>query len=143
MSLKLTEMAQNWIIFTPYAFIKNLIYLRDSYVKFMGKNKVGNTMWPKLWNLIGQKRQNSFQKTHSENFFVSIRRTGKQASKHLASSFPFLDFYILSSLLSCYFSGISCTFHFGKMFNGFLALQFSCILVRLSEGMILFAVASN
>ena len=35
-----------------------------------------------------------------------------QASKHLASSFPFSDFYILSSLLSSYFSGISCTLNF-------------------------------
>ena len=77
----------------------------------------------------------------------------KQANKHLVSSFPFSYFYILPSLLGCYFSGISCTFHFGQMFNGFLtstfdfywslALQFSCITVRLSEGRFLFAVASD
>ena len=43
---KLTKMVQNWIIFTPYGFIKNLrlIHARDSHVKFTGKNKVSNTM---------------------------------------------------------------------------------------------------
>ena len=38
------------------------------------KKKVANSMWPKLPGLIGQKQQNSFQQTHMENFFVSIRR---------------------------------------------------------------------
>ena len=63
MLLKLTEMQRNWIVFTPYGFINNLrhINLRDSHVKFMGKNKVSNTMWAKLCGLIGQKQQNSFQ----------------------------------------------------------------------------------
>ena len=75
---------------------------------------------------------------------IPLSVSGKQASKHVASSFPFSDFQILSSLLICCFSGISCTFHFGQMVNGFvtstfdfycsLALQFSCITVRLSEG---------
>ena len=32
--------------------------------------------------------------------------------------FPSQIFYIFSSLLGCYFSEISCTFHFGQMFNG-------------------------
>ena len=74
-----------------------------------------------------------------------------QASKHLVSSFPFSDFQILSSLLCCYFSEISRTFYFEQMFNGFLgsnfgfycslALQFSCITVRISEGRFLFAVS--
>ena len=75
---------------------------------------------------------------------IPLSVTGKQASKHLASTFPFSHFYILSSCLDCYFSWISCTFHFGQMSNGFLTstfnfywslvLQFSCIMVRLSEG---------
>ena len=135
---------------SPYGFIKNLpqIHLRDNHVKFTGKNKVGNTTWEKLRSLIGQKQQNSFQWTHRENFFVSIRRAGEQASQHLAPSFPFSDFYILSSLLGCYFSGTSCPFHFGQMFNGFLtgtfnfywslALQLSCTTIRLSEAGIFF-----
>ena len=84
-------------------------------------------------------------------FILSV--SGEQASKHLVCSFPFSDFNILSCLLGCYFSGIYCTFNFGQMFNGFLtstsdfysslALQFSCIIVRLSEGRFLFAVASG
>ena len=75
---------------------------------------------------------------------IPLSVTGKQASKHLASSFPFSHFYILSSCWGCYFSRIPCTFYFGQMFNGFLTsafdfywslvLQFSCITVRLSEG---------
>ena len=54
---------QNWIIFTPYGLIKNLlqIHSRDSHMKFTGKNKVGNTTWTKLCGLIGRKRQSSFQ----------------------------------------------------------------------------------
>ena len=47
---------------------------------------------------------------------IPLSVTGKQASKH----FPFSHFYILSSCVGCYFSGISCAFHFGQMFNGFL-----------------------
>ena len=60
---KLTEVERNWIMFTPYGFIKNLgqIHLRDSHVKFTGKNKVGYTTWAKLRDLIDQKQQNSFQ----------------------------------------------------------------------------------
>ena len=83
---------------------------------------------------------------------ISLSVSCKQAT-HLASSFSFSDFYILSSLSGFYFSGISCTFHFGQMFNGFLtstfdfywslALQFPSITVRLSEGRFLFAVASD
>ena len=46
-----------------HGFIKNLpqLHLRDSYVRFSGKNKVDNTMWGKSCDLIGQNRQNSFQ----------------------------------------------------------------------------------
>ena len=59
---KLTEMDRNWIMFTRYGFTKNLgqIHLRDSHIKFIGKNKVGNTIWAKLRGLIDQKRQNSY-----------------------------------------------------------------------------------
>ena len=59
-----TEMDQNLIIFTPLRFIKNLwqIHPKDSHMEFTGKNKVGNTMWAELCGLIGQRRENSFQK---------------------------------------------------------------------------------
>ena len=149
---KLTEMERNRIMFTIYVFMRNLwqIHLKDSHVKFTGKNKVSNTTWAKLRGLISK---TVFSKLKWKIFLFSIRQADKQVSKHLASSFPFSDFYILSSLLGCYFSGTSCTFHFGQMFNGFLtstfdfywslALQFSCIMVRLSEGRFLFAVASD
>ena len=60
--LKLAEMEQNWIMFTPYCFIKNLwqIHLHNSHVKFTEKNKVDNATWAKSPALIGQKWQNSF-----------------------------------------------------------------------------------
>ena len=63
MLLRLTEMEENLIMFTPYVFIKSLwqVHLRDSHMKFMGKNKFGNPMRAKLRGLIGQKRRNSFQ----------------------------------------------------------------------------------
>ena len=48
----LTEMEQNWVIFTPLQFDKK------SHVEFMGKYKVA---WAKLPGLIGQNQQNSFQ----------------------------------------------------------------------------------
>ena len=46
-----------------HGFFKNLpqLHLRYSYVRFSGKNKVDNTTWGKSCDLIGQKRQNSFQ----------------------------------------------------------------------------------
>ena len=60
----------------------------------------------------------------NEKTWNSLSGSGEQASKHLVSSFPFSDFYILSSLLGCYFSEISCTFHFGQMFNGDITSTF-------------------
>ena len=79
--------------------------------------------------------------------------SGKQTSEHLVSSFPLSDFNILSSVLVCYFSGTSCTFHFRQMLNGFLtsifdfylsvSLQISCAEVKLLEGRYLFPVASD
>ena len=56
-----------------------------------------------------------------QKIYLSV--SGEQASKHLASSLPLSDFYILSGLLS-YFSGIPCAFHFGQIFNGFLKSTF-------------------
>ena len=58
----------------------------------------------------------------TQKIFLSV--SVEQVSQHLASIFPFSDFYILSSLLGCYFSGNSCTFDFGQMFNGFLTVTF-------------------
>ena len=147
-------MDRNWIIFTHYGFIKNLwqIHPRDSHVKFTEKNKVTNTTWAKLCGLIGQKWQKVFSK-HTCKIYLSV--SGKQTSRQ-ASGWPavfFSELLILSSLLDHYFSEISCNYRFRQMFNGFwtsnfdfywsLALQFSCIMVRLSEGRFLFAVASD
>ena len=111
-----------WFYQKSHGFIKNLwqIHLRDSHVKFMGKIRVGNTTWAKLIGLIGQKRQNSFSKLTRK---ISLSVWCKQASRQ-ASTWLFSDFHMLSSFLGCYFSGISCTFHFGQKFDGFLASTF-------------------
>ena len=50
---KLTEMERKWIIYTPLPL--------PPYGFITGRNKVGNTTWAKLRDLIGQNRQNSFQ----------------------------------------------------------------------------------
>ena len=55
---------------------------------------------------------------------ISLSVSNEQASKHSAYCFPFSDFEILSSLLDYYLSGISCTFYFWQMFNGFLTSTF-------------------
>ena len=75
----------------PYGFIKILwqIHTGDSHVEFTGKNKVGNTTWPKLWCLIGQRWQNSFQKLTRK---ISLSVSGEQASKGPTCSFPFSEF---------------------------------------------------
>ena len=68
---------RNWIILTPYVLSKNLwqIILRENHMKFMRKKKVNKTTWAKkLCGLIGQKWQNSFHWTRTENLFVSFRR---------------------------------------------------------------------
>ena len=59
---KLTEMEQNWIMFTPLSFYQksSVTHLRDSHMKFTGKNKVSNTTWAKLHGLIGQKPAKQF-----------------------------------------------------------------------------------
>ena len=60
---QLAEMVWNWIMFTPIWFYQksSLDPLRNSHMKFTGKNKVGNSMWAKSCTLIGQKWQNNFQ----------------------------------------------------------------------------------
>ena len=65
---KLTEMEQNWIMFTPLPFYQksSVTHLRDSHMKFTGRNKVSNTTWAKLHGLIGQKP--------AKQFSVSSRR---------------------------------------------------------------------
>ena len=105
MLLKLTEIEQNWIIFMPYGFIKNLwqICLRDSHVKFTGKNKVWQCHVSKVMQLDWSKTAKHFSLYSRRKFLCQ-----------LASSFPFSDFYILLSPLGCYFSGLSCIFHFGQ-----------------------------
>ena len=60
---------------------------------------------------------------NSRGKFLCQYHSGEQASQHMASSFPFSDFYIFSSLLGCYFSGTSCTFHFGQRFRGWNVLE--------------------
>ena len=86
---------------------------------------------------------------------VPLSVSAKEASKLLASSFPFSNFYIFSSLSGCYFSEISCTLHFGQMFNGFLTSTFDLSYDGVwtndfhvsqedsPEGKFLFAVASG
>ena len=147
---KLTEMERNWIIFTPYGFIK---YLQLIHV--IGEPHEIHWKKKKCWQYhVSKITQRDLSKTiKHRKFLCSIREAGAEASKHLASRFTFSDFQILSSFLGCYFSGISCTFRFWQMLNRFftstfdfywsLALQFSCIMVRHSQGMFLFAVASN
>ena len=85
------------------------------------------------------------------NIFLLV--LGVQVSKQVDSSFPFSYFQILSSLLGCYFSGIFCIYHLWQMFIRFLTitfdfyrslvLKFSCITVRLSDGMFLFSLVSD
>ena len=84
--------------------------------------------------------------------YQASRRAGEQTRKRSAWNLSFSEFQILSLFLSCHFSEIYFPFCFGQMFHGFwtsnfdfycLALQFSCIKVRLSEVSFLFAVASD
>ena len=44
-------------------------------------------MWDKSHGFIGQIQQNTFEQNHAENFFISIRQAGEQAS---GLSFSFL-----------------------------------------------------
>ena len=91
----------------PWFYQKSsTIHLRDSQVKLNGK-----TVFSKL----------------TQKIYLSI--SGEQASKRLVSSCLFSDLKILSNILDSYFSGMSCTFHFGQMFNAFLKVLLIFIVV--------------
>ena len=59
---------------------------------------------------------------------ISLPVSQEQASKQLDSSFLFSYFLILSSFSGSNLSKISCTFHFGQMFIGFLTSTFDLLL---------------
>ena len=143
---KLTEIEQNWIMLIP-----PWLYQESSTDPFTrqpreihGKKLRWQYHMSKFTRLNWSKTAKQFSVNSRGKFtcqYQARRREGKQA----------FGLYPLSS--SLYFSEISCTFHFGQMFNGFrrstlrfywlLALQFSCITVRFSEDRFLFAVASD
>ena len=77
----LTEIERNLIMLTLYGFILNLLqnHLRDSHVKFTGKNKVGNTTWSKLHGLIGQKTTKQFSVNSRGKFSCQYQVSGKPA----------------------------------------------------------------
>ena len=85
---------------------------------------------------------------NSHRKFLSWHEVSRQAGKWIS---PLRQ--ILFILLGSYFSDVCCTFHLGQMFIRFLsiifdfywslALQLLCIMVRLSDGMFLFPLASN
>ena len=123
---KLIEMEQNWVIFTPYGFIKNFwpIHLRESHVKFMGKNKVGNRI-PREQNYAAWLVKNGkFSKQFSVNLYGIFLCQYQASTWPLVYFLKFLDtfqfFYI-----GCYFSGIFYTFCFKQiLFTGFLTSTF-------------------
>ena len=88
---------------------------------------------------------------NSRGKFLSWREAIRQVNKWILVFFSLRQ--LLFSLLSSYFNDICCTFHLGQMFIRFLliifdfywslALQFSCITVRLSDGIFLFPLASD
>ena len=105
---KPTKMERNWIIFTPYGFMKNLrqIHPKDSHMEFTGKNKDHNTTWAKLHGLIGQKRHTVSSKLtrkicSSVSSEQATRRPGKQA---LGLQFFILRILDNFQLLGCDFS---------------------------------------
>ena len=150
---KLTEMERNWVIFIPPPLPPLLWFYQKSSTdpskgeppETHGKIQSWQYYVSKITWLVWSKMAKRFSVNPHEKFPCQY-----QASKHLASSFPFSGFYILSSFLGCYFNGISCTFCFNQMFNGFLtsvfdfcwslAHQFSCITIRFSQSTFLFAV---
>ena len=148
-------MKQHWIIFTPLWFYqKSSIDLSKWQPReFHRKNKVCNTKCTKLHCLIGQICKTVFCKLTQK---ISLSVSGKQKSRQGCTwLLVFLSqiFRYFPPFLGCYFSGTSCTFHFGQMFNGFLTstfdfywsldLQFWRTMVKLSEGQFLFAVAGD
>ena len=78
---------------------------------------------------------------------------GEQASKQVDSSFPLSDKYFSAFWLVLYSRKICCTFHLEKLYIRFLtiafdfywslALQLSCITVRLSDSIFLFPLPSD
>ena len=144
-------MEGNWIIFTSLQYDK----------------KPDRSIHPSMWNSRGKiksaipREQNygAWLVKNGKTVFsklmqkISLSVSGEQASKCSAWCLPFSEFYILSIFLSCYFNEIYFPFCLGQMFHGFwtnnfdfywsLALQFSCITVRFSEGSFLFTVASD
>ena len=77
--------------FMPWEKIKSTIPREQNHASWLVKNC--KTVFSKLtWQIS-----------------LSVSgKPGEQSSEHLASSFPFSNFQILSSHLGCYFSGISC-----------------------------------
>ena len=84
-------MERNWIIFTPYGFIKNLRYIhpRDSHVEFMGKNKVGNTTWAQYFSawLVKNEKTVFSKLTRTISLSVSGEQVSRQASARPAVFF--------------------------------------------------------
>ena len=85
-------MERNWSMFTPYVFTKNLeqIHLRDSHVKFTGKNKFN--MSHEQVNYLPWLFKNDKTVYSDTKRKISLPVSGEQASKNLASGYPFLDF---------------------------------------------------
>ena len=100
--------------------IKSAIPREQNYAAWLVKN--GKTVFSKLT----QKISLPVSGEPGEEVKIAI---------NLQFSFP--------RILDCYFSEISCNYHFRQIFNGFwtsnfdfyrsLALKFSCVMVRLSE----------
>ena len=146
----------------PYGFVKNYLriylrwnYLSKIYLTWNSREKIKSAI-PREQICVAWLVKNG--KTVFSNLtqkaFLSL--SGEQASRG-ASTWPLI---FLSQILDTsqtfrlsFLSGISTTFHFGPLFNGFLtstfdlfwnlALQPSCIMIRLSESQFPFAVASN
>ena len=80
----------------PYGFIKNLrqIQLRNSHMKFTGKKKSAIPHEQNYATWFVKSDIIVFSKLTRK---ISLSVSGEQASKHLASSFLFSDFYVLSN----------------------------------------------
>ena len=136
-----------------YGLIKNLwqIHSRDSHMEFTEKLK---SAIPREQNYVAWLVKNGKTVFSKLTWKIYLSVSGEQANRQ-ASTWPgiFLSRNFRYQSLNCYFSEIYCNFCFKQMFNGFwtsnfdfywsLALQFSCIMVRLSECRFLFAVASD
>ena len=85
-------MERNWSMFIPYVFTKNLgqIHLRDSHVKFTGKNKFN--MSHEQVNYLAWLAKNDKTVCSDTKRKISLSVSGEQASKNLGSGYPFSDF---------------------------------------------------